>query len=211
MRSRRPFKRKKCIQHCVNKKIERNWILKYLCLSLCAKDFAWRLSLLYEFPAQKLGRALSVYTTGAFVGAGLAFIIGGTAIAAITTSPEITLPVIGTIRSWQAAFFLVGLPGLLVAALMYTVKEPLRRFNEEAEGEIVTIKEVFAYVRARWRLFGAHFIGFSMLGVVFNGFTAWTPAFLSRSFDMPVGESGPAIGAMILVFSTTFRTCDRRF
>ena len=155
------------------------------------------------FPAQKLGRALSVYTTGAFVGAGLAFIIGGTAIAAITTSPEITLPVIGTIRSWQAAFFLVGLPGLLVAALMYTVKEPLRRFNEEAEGEIVTIKEVFAYVRARWRLFGAHFIGFSMLGVVFNGFTAWTPAFLSRSFDMPVGESGPAIGAMILVFSTT--------
>ena len=41
------------------------------------------------FPAQKLGRALSVYTTGAFVGAGLAFSIGGTAIAAITTSlPE---------------------------------------------------------------------------------------------------------------------------
>ncbi|MBT7799203.1 MAG: MFS transporter, partial [Gammaproteobacteria bacterium] len=95
------------------------------------------------FPAQKLGRALSVYTTGAFVGAGLAFIIGGTAIAAITTSPEITLPVIGTIRSWQAAFFLVGLPGLLVAALMYTVKEPLRRFNKETEGEIVTIREVF--------------------------------------------------------------------
>jgi len=154
------------------------------------------------FPAQKLGRALSAYTTGAFVGAGLAFIIGGTVIAAITSSPEITLPVIGTIRSWQAAFFVVGLPGLFVAALMYTVKEPLRRFNEEAESEFVTVTEVFAYVRARWRLFGAHYLGFSLLGVVFNGVTAWTPAFLSRSFDMSVGQSGPAIGAMILVFST---------
>jgi len=154
------------------------------------------------FPPQKLGRALSFYTTGAFVGAGLAFIIGGTVIAAITSSPEITLPVVGTIRSWQAAFFVVGLPGLIVAALMYTVKEPVRRISEEAEKDVVPVSEVLSYVRTRWRLFGAHYLGFSLLGVVFNGITAWTPAFLSRSFDMSVGQSGPAIGAMILVFST---------
>ena len=63
------------------------------------------------FPPQKLGRALSVYTMGAFVGAGLAFIIGGAVIQSITSSPEMTLPIVGTIRSWQAAFFIVGLPG----------------------------------------------------------------------------------------------------
>ena len=154
------------------------------------------------FPPQKLGRALSVYTTGAFVGAGLAFIIGGTVIAAITSTPEITLPLIGTIRSWQAAFFVVGLPGLIVAALMYTVREPVRHINAAAGNDLVSITEVFEYVRARWRVFGTHYLGFSLLGVVFNGITAWTPAFLSRSFDMSVGQSGPTIGALILVFGT---------
>ena len=154
------------------------------------------------FPPQKLGRALSVYTTGAFVGAGLAFIIGGTVIAAITSTPEITLPVVGTIRSWQAAFFIVGLPGLIVAALMYTVREPVRHINSASGSDLVSMTEVFAYVRARWRVFGTHYLGFSLLGVVFNGITAWTPAFLSRSFDMSVGQSGPTIGALILVFGT---------
>jgi MFS family permease len=154
------------------------------------------------FPPQKLGRALSVYTTGAFVGAGLAFIIGGTVIAAITSTPEITLPVVGTIRSWQAAFFVVGLPGLIVAALMYTVREPVRHINSASGNDLVSMPEVFAFVRARWRVFGAHYLGFSLLGVVFNGITAWTPSFLSRSFDMPVGQSGPTIGVLILVFGT---------
>jgi MFS family permease len=154
------------------------------------------------FPAKKLGRALSVYTTGAFVGAGLAFIIGGTVIAAITSTPEITLPVVGTIRSWQAAFFIVGLPGLIVAALMYTIREPVRHINSASGNDLVSTTEVFAYVRARWRVFGTHYLGFSLLGVVFNGITAWTPAFLSRSFDMSVGQSGPTIGALILVFGT---------
>ncbi len=154
------------------------------------------------FPPEKLGRAMSLYTTGAFIGAGLAFIIGGTVIAAITTSPELTLPVVGTIRSWQAAFFVVGLPGLIVAALMYTVKEPVRRIKEETTSESKNTAEVFAYVRRRWRVFGTHYIGFALLGVVSNGITAWTPAFLSRSFGLSVGESGPAIGVLILIFCT---------
>ena len=79
------------------------------------------------FPPKKLGRALSVYTAGAFVGVGLALIVGGLVVQSVISSPDITLPIIGEVRSWQVPFFIVGLPGLLVAALMYTVKEPVRR------------------------------------------------------------------------------------
>ena len=160
------------------------------------------------FPPQKLGRALSVYTTGAFVGAGLAFIVGGLLIQSIISSPEITLPIIGTIKSWQAAFFMVGLPGVLVGALMFTVREPVRRmktnaaFSSDAH-EAVPMRQVLAYLRSRWRMYGAHFLGFSLLGVVSNSIIAWTPTFLNRSFGMTVGQSGPAIGAIILVFCTS--------
>lgn len=160
------------------------------------------------FPPQKLGRALSVYTTGAYVGSGLAFIVGGLVIDSITRSPELTIPIIGTVRSWQAAFFVVGMPGVLVALLMFTVREPVRRINRNAalSGNAhlaVPMRTAFGYIRDRWRVYGAHFFGFSFLAVAFNSVVAWTPTFLNRSFGMTVGQSGPAIGAILLVFSTT--------
>ena len=159
------------------------------------------------FRPDKLGRALSVYTMGAFFGAGLAFIIGGAVIQAITGSPELTLPLVGTVRSWQAAFLVVGLPGLLVAALMFTVREPVRRQIADSTGgvdgrEAIPMSEVFAFVRYRWRIYITHFLGFSLLAVVSNAIFAWSPTFLNRSFDMTMGQAGPAIGVILLIFSS---------
>jgi MFS family permease len=160
------------------------------------------------FPPQKLGRALSAYTIGGYIGAGLAFIVGGLVIESVTSVPTITLPIVGTIRSWQVAFFVVGLPGLLVAALMFTVREPVRiiKANAAFSGDAhdaVPLRQVMAYLWSRRRVYGAHFLGFSFLAIVFNSTVAWTPAFLDRSFGMSVGESGPAIGTIILVFGSS--------
>jgi hypothetical protein len=79
------------------------------------------------FPREKLARAIAVLNFGFVAGTGTALIIGGTVIHLISNTPEITLPIVGTLRSWQVTFFIVGLPGLLVAALMSTVREPARR------------------------------------------------------------------------------------
>ncbi|MBT3672247.1 MAG: MFS transporter [Porticoccaceae bacterium] len=158
------------------------------------------------FPPKKLGRALSVYTAGAFVGVGLALIVGGLVVQSVTSSPEIVLPIIGTIRSWQAPFFIVGLPGLLVAALMYTVREPERReqklSNTEGGHEAVTLKEAFAYIGQRWKVYMAHFFGFALLGVSSNVLFVWGPHILVRSFGLPVGEAGASIGIIVLTFGT---------
>lgn len=160
------------------------------------------------FPPYKLGRALSVYTTGAYIGAGLAFIIGGMVLHATMATPEITLPVVGTIKSWKAAFFVVGLPGILVALLMFTVREPVRRMQSDLAfrgdaREAIPLSQVAAYMRARWRVYGTHILGFSFLAVIFNSIIAWTPAFLTRSFDLTVGQTGPAVGTLVLVFATS--------
>jgi MFS family permease len=160
------------------------------------------------FPPQKLGRALSAYTIGGYIGAGLAFIVGGLVIESVTSVPTITLPIVGTIRSWQVAFFVVGLPGLLVAALMFTVQEPIRiiKTNTAFSGDAhdaIPLRQVIAYIWSRRRVYGSHFLGFSFLAIVFNSTVAWTPAFLDRSFGMSVGESGPAIGIIILVFGSS--------
>lgn len=154
------------------------------------------------FPPDKLGRALSIYSAGAIVGGGVAFIIGGIVIAAITAVPEITVPVVGTVRSWQFAFFVVGLPGVIVAAMMYLIKEPVRRTSANtAEINKVTIPlaQVFSHFFSHWQIYTPVFIGFTMLALIFNALLAWTPTLLLRSYQMPVGESGPAIGALLVI------------
>ncbi len=79
------------------------------------------------FPKERLGAALSVFYIGNLLGSSLALIVGGTAVQAVTRQPEITLPILGTMASWRVTFLILGLPGLLFALLVYTVKEPIRK------------------------------------------------------------------------------------
>src|ERR1700686_2042900 len=76
------------------------------------------------FPPGRLGVALSLYSMGIYVGSGLAFIVGGEVVQHLARQPVLTLPLLGTIASWRAAFLVVGLPGLLVALLVRTIREP---------------------------------------------------------------------------------------
>ena len=158
------------------------------------------------FPPKKLGKALSVYTAGAFAGVGLALIVGGLVVQTITSSPYMSLPIIGTIKSWQAPFFIVGLPGLLVAALMFTVKEPKRREqisdNSEQKNAVVPLKEALDYIGNRWKIYLSHFFGFALLGVSSNVLFVWGPHILVRSFGTNVGEAGTSIGLIVLTFGT---------
>jgi len=155
------------------------------------------------FPPRLLGRALSVYSAGAIVGGGLAFIVGGMVVQAILQAPSVTLPLVGTVKSWQLAFMVVGLPGLLVSALMYTVPEPVRRSKMQLEGvadEDLSLAQVLRFLGSQWRAYVPLFLGFSMLAVLFNGVLAWTPAFLDRTYGLAIGQSGLYIGLLLLTF-----------
>ena len=72
------------------------------------------------FPKEKRGKALGLFNIGVSVGSGIAFIIGGQIIAYVASRDNLILPIIGEIYPWQALFIMVGLPGLIVAALMMT-------------------------------------------------------------------------------------------
>lgn len=155
------------------------------------------------FPPSRLGLALSVYTTGAYVGVGLAFVAGGLLLEAAMQTPEVAIPIFGNVRSWQVAFFLVGMPGLAVAALMFTVREPIRRMQKNAAftgdpRKKVPLREVSGYMWDRRRVYLSHILGFAFLAVVFNATMAWTPAYLTRSFGLSIGQTGPVLGVLVL-------------
>ena len=76
------------------------------------------------FPPGRLASAMSVYSAGAPVGGGLALLIGGFGLdyaAGLTGSDGI----LDGYRPWQLVFFMVGLPGILLALLaLAIIREP---------------------------------------------------------------------------------------
>src|SRR5688572_16551723 len=59
------------------------------------------------FPRERLTLAMALYTLGATLGGGTAFMVGGALIDLVSHSDVVTLPLIGNIRSWQAVFVIV--------------------------------------------------------------------------------------------------------
>lgn len=155
------------------------------------------------FPKDRLGRALGVYTSGAFLGAALAFILGGAVIQFVNSYPEFSIPFFPSVQGWRMVFFAVGLPGLLVSILVLTVREPWRRGRLSSGGDVVPVSTVVAYVWERRRLFLSHFIGFAVLVVTFQNVIGWGPAFFTRHFGLTAAETGYTLGMVLLVFCSS--------
>ncbi|MBV6416058.1 MAG: putative L-galactonate transporter [Steroidobacteraceae bacterium] len=155
------------------------------------------------FPPQRIARALAIFTMGLSVGGGAAYLIGGLVIEAVSTAEDIVLPLIGVLRPWQAVFLIVGAPGLLVALLMYGIREPERRGQlRDASGRAqgVSLAFVWRFLLDRRRLYFGFPIGTALLGVFSYGMMAWYPTFLIRTYGMSMGEAGLWFGLTYLVF-----------
>ena len=77
------------------------------------------------FPREKRATALSIYSSGIFIGAGLSFAISGVVVAGWNKAYAAGGAPLG-LSGWQAAFLIIGIPGLLLAALVMTLREPPR-------------------------------------------------------------------------------------
>ena len=68
------------------------------------------------FPKARRGRAVGVYGIGGFGGIGLSYLIGGAVLATFRGVDTVSLPVVGTTSLWHAAFIVVGVVTLGLAA-----------------------------------------------------------------------------------------------
>lgn len=77
------------------------------------------------FPKSLRATALSIYSSGIYLGGGLALFVGGR----VVQFWDRTYPLGGApleLSGWQATFILVGLPGLLMALWVRSLREPER-------------------------------------------------------------------------------------
>jgi len=155
------------------------------------------------FPPRKLPRAIAVLNFGFIAGTGMSLLAGGAAIAWISSWPSISLPVIGELYDWQMVFIVVGLPGFIVAALMMTVKEPIRRgiaaVAPAGSAASIPIREVVTYLLRHWTTYGPMFIGVASNTVLAFGHQAWYAAFFQRTYGWSAPQFATVFGIAIVI------------
>lgn len=146
------------------------------------------------FPPEKRATAFALYASGIYVGVGIGFFVGGW---------------INDHYGWRMAFYVLGLPGILMALLVrFTIREPKRGMSERRP--ISTRQYSMGEV---WRFFATLPAGRSIsLAGGFHAFVgyglgAWLPAFFVRIHHMTPGTLGrwlswiTAVGGLVGAFA----------
>jgi len=157
------------------------------------------------FPREKRGRAVSLYMSGISLGTAIGSILGGWIVAQVMKTPEVTLPVFGVMEGWRATFLIVGLPGLILALLMLTVKEPYRRDRIALDGTASAQPSLLDALKYYWAHRGAFgCLWFGQTGMTVIGYGQFFNAELfRRTWGWGMAEIGLALGIMFLIFGPT--------
>lgn len=149
-----------------------------------------------SFPRNQLAKAVAIFSTGSMLGAGMAFALGGALIAYLALHPDIIFPVVGHARSWQLAFILAGLPGIFLALLFLTVREPPRFLSvrEPVSADRASDDGLMAFIQSRKAILIPFVVGFATLTLITYAILTWTPALLIRQHGMPAGMVGLYMG-----------------
>ncbi len=147
------------------------------------------------FPPEKMPRALAIMNFGFIAGTGLALVIGGTIVQSLASVHHIVFPVFGELRIWQAAFLLVGVPGLAVSLMMLSMPEPVRR-----EGGVQpSVSEVIGFLVVNRWVYGPLIATVAINTIVAMGSASWGPAFYMRTFGWSIGRLGLVLGLVWLI------------
>ncbi len=140
------------------------------------------------FPSSQRATALSIYSLGIPIGSGLGVLMGGYIAATV---------------DWRAAFFAVGLAGVIIVPIFKLLvrdkaKPKVAAENPEPQPERPALKETAALLARKksfWFLsFGA--ASSSMLGY---GIAFWLPSLLIRSFGFDLVQASQFFGAILLL------------
>ena len=154
------------------------------------------------FPRDKIPLALGVFQTGAIIGSGLAFIIGGVVLGYVQDAQPLVVPLVGELRPWQQTFVYVGLPGFLLALVFWALREPARRTLDtdaaaDASGGLFS-KELVAFYRQHRTTLVLHHLGFLSLVLMGYAFVFWTVTYFVRVHDMQPAAASQAFGWVFL-------------
>lgn len=149
-----------------------------------------------SFPPERRATAISVYSMGIYLGAGVAFLVGGLVIGWAEAKGDFVLPVLGTVRPWQMIFLILGGFGALFSLVLLAIKEPSRK--GVGAGIAVPLKDVGTYLLSIRKAVFCHNFGFACLSFASYGASAWIPTFFIRNHGLTPAEVGVYYGSLVM-------------
>lgn len=148
------------------------------------------------FPRDKRTLPTAAYTGVSAVMYSGSYIAGGAALQLATVLSAGT-----ALHPWQLTLIFVGIPGLLLAPLLWiTVPEP-HRVGDVGTEQFATAGEAVDYLKRKRRLYGCLLLGNAMVGMINFAMATWTPTLLIRGHGMDASQAGYAFGTVGLVAS----------
>lgn len=150
------------------------------------------------FPPRRRGRAMSVYNMVNYLGIGASLIAGGAVLRLLGgTGASVMVPMVGQVSAWQAAFFIMGLPGLLLIGALMLVREESRKGVKGRERP--ALPDFIRHIGSARAAYMAVYFVSAMTAFVGLTLAAWGPSFFVRSFGMSPAQVGLSIGPVSAV------------
>lgn len=152
-----------------------------------------------SFPPQRVSFAMSVFVMGGVMGAGIVFLLGGPLVSLILEGGVSHWPGMSHFAPWQQAFIVTGLPGVVMAFMVFLFREPPRRRAPAAAGQGAGYGEALRFLWAHGRVYTAIFLGFGFVYTVTISLQLWLPSYFTRIHGWTPKEIGFALGIAQLV------------
>ena len=147
-----------------------------------------------SFPPERVSFAMSIFVMGGVMGAGIVFLLGGPLVGAVLDGAISHWPLLAGFAPWQQAFLITGIPGLLMAFLVFLFPEPKRRRAASAVAPNGGYGEALAFILANRRAFSAIILGTGLVYTVTIAMQLWSPAFFMRVHGWSPAQIGVAMG-----------------
>jgi MFS family permease len=110
-------------------------------------------------------------------------------------------------------FLIVGVPGIVLSLLIFTVPEPVRRGRVQGEVQRSwrsAYRDLFKFIGTRPRFFMCHYVAFTLASAVLSGTGAWYPAHMGRTYGWSGSQIGLALGVILTASGLIAQTmCGR--
>lgn len=148
------------------------------------------------FPERLRGRVFAIFFAATPIGSALGYVVGG---------------LVDKHYGWRHAFFVAGVPGLLLALLALWLYEPRRGSGDGApagSGTLgggdrdseVRLSGIGRYVAlAKNRLYRLTILGYAAYTFALGGIAIWMPTFLERVRGLPRDQATVRLGAILVI------------
>jgi MFS transporter, Spinster family, sphingosine-1-phosphate transporter len=146
------------------------------------------------FPVRQRGRVMAIFFCAIPVGSALGYVVGG---------------LVDKHYGWRAAFFVAGVPGLLLAALCLLLRDPPRGVQDGTNAaekapakarKSISRETLLTY----WQLmrnkpYALTVLGYAAYTFAIGGLAVWMPSFLERARGISRGDATVSFGTIVVV------------